>query len=98
MNNEIFKAVLGSLIRHFLTLVFTLLGSYGVSEAMQGQLTDALVPLLVSALFGIGIILWSYLQKRFQIVAKFEAANAEQGTRMSLIESDAAQKATQVKF
>lgn len=62
---EIYKQVLASIFRHFLTIGAGILGTYGVNAAAQSQLVEATVAILVSLVFaGIGLT-WSYVQKRF---------------------------------
>lgn len=98
MQDEIFKTALGAVIRHFLTLIAGVLGTYGVNEAMQGELVAASIPIIVSIVFGAGSLLWSYLQKKYQIGAKLEAHQADPNTPMSVINNEAAIKAGGTTF
>jgi hypothetical protein len=58
---DIYKIVLAQLARHFLTAAATLLGAYGVSESMQGQLVDATVAIAVSAIVFLATQGWAYV-------------------------------------
>lgn len=86
MNNDIYKQVLGTLLRHFFGFLAGFLAPYGVSEAMQGQLIEATIFLTISAVFSVGTVYWSYLQKKFQIYLKFEARESPTDMPMGVIE------------
>lgn len=98
MNSEIYKMAIGAVLRHFFSIAAGLLGSYGVNEAMQGQLVEATVILTVSLIFGGGSILWSYLQKRFQIRLSFEALNAPPQTPFDAVQLKTAEKTVGTKY
>lgn len=69
MNVEIFKIVIGQLVRHFISIGAAALGTYGVTEAQQGELTEAIVYIAIAIvvfLVGQG---WAYVSKRLALMA-----------------------------
>lgn len=62
---DIYKQVLSSVLRHFLSILAGALGTYGVSEGMQSQLVEATVAIVVSFALGGFALLLSKWDKQF---------------------------------
>jgi hypothetical protein len=66
---EIYKVVIGQIVRHFLSGFAVLLGAYGVSTDEQSVLVEDSVSIVVSILVFAFVMAWSYLSKHAALYA-----------------------------
>lgn len=64
MNFDIWRVVIGQVLRHFFTIFAAGLAAYGVSENQQGQLVESAIVLIISVAMFLAVQGWSYLSKR----------------------------------
>jgi hypothetical protein len=69
MNFEIYKVVIGQVLRHFLSIAAAALGTYGVGEAQQGEVVEATIAIIVGVLVFLVAQGWSYASKRLAFLA-----------------------------
>ena len=72
MNVEIFKIVIGQIVRHFISIAAAALGAYGVTEAQQGELVEAVIWIVIAI---VGFLVsqgWAYVSKRLALMAEPE--------------------------
>lgn len=84
---DIYKQVLSTMLRHFLSILAGSLGTYGVSQGMQSQLVEATAAILVSLLFaGLALLLAKWNTQFANQVAQAALASPPTATMEQVVQ------------
>jgi uncharacterized membrane protein YjjP (DUF1212 family) len=64
MNFDIWRVVVGQVLRHFLTIFAAGLAAYGITENQQGELIESAIVIIISVAMFLAVQAWSYISKR----------------------------------
>jgi putative exporter of polyketide antibiotics len=64
MNFDIWRVVVGQVLRHFFSIFAAGLAAYGVSENQQGEIVESAIVIIISVAMFLAVQAWAYISKR----------------------------------
>ena len=90
---SIYTAVLGQVLRHFLTLLSGGLIAWGITTEQQNTLIETTIYLLVPIIVALFVQIWSYLSKRYLPLLLEKAFHTSPASGVTLTDLKAEAKA-----